>query len=166
MLTLTVMIACLDGLLGSIDHKGGNRIGEGPGLQRLTLYQEISLDHQCQDEYQFWHDLAHRLGIGQYFPWQDEEELNRWLLAPTGISLEDLSRHPEGFPYKPIQYCKWQHKQKKILTELDAWGLEARKAAGTGVIADLSGYSPGKTIAIRADIDALPLQDEVEQPYC
>jgi amidohydrolase len=55
--------------------------------------------------------------------------------------------------------------QKKIMAELSAMGLHPRMAAGTGVIAELQGSRSGKTIAIRADIDALPLQDECEQPY-
>lgn len=37
--------------------------------------------------------------------------------------------------------------------------------AGTGVLADLRGESPGPTIAIRADMDALPIQDDKDVPY-
>ncbi|HWR43773.1 amidohydrolase [Sporomusa sp.] len=55
--------------------------------------------------------------------------------------------------------------QKKILSELRSMGLELRQAAGTGVIAEIKGSRPGKTVAIRADIDALPIQDEIDQPY-
>lgn len=55
--------------------------------------------------------------------------------------------------------------QQKIIAELQAIGLVPRVAAETGVIADIQGAFPGKTIAIRADIDALNLQDENEQPY-
>jgi amidohydrolase len=55
--------------------------------------------------------------------------------------------------------------QSKIIAELTDIGLEARKAATTGVIADIQGGRPGKTIAIRADIDGLPIQDECGQPY-
>ena len=215
-------VACLDGLLGSLDHRGGNLLPESAGLSELTLYDEVPLRHlgpigadiypvlydfrqechtmtamdtimsgepyplramiitganpvmtnpnsrkvaralqqldllvvrdlfmtetaelahyflpaasflerselhvhalyqrinltrkllsfpQCQDEYQFWHDLAHRLGAGSYFPWEDETVLNRWLLEPTGISLETLQAHPEGYGYKPVRYGKWR----------------------------------------------------------
>ncbi|EAX48454.1 amidohydrolase [Thermosinus carboxydivorans Nor1] len=55
--------------------------------------------------------------------------------------------------------------QQKVMAELKAMGLEPRPAAGTGVIAEIKGGKPGKTVAIRADMDALPIQDEVEQPY-
>lgn len=55
--------------------------------------------------------------------------------------------------------------QKKIIAELEALGLQPRAAAGTGVIVEVQGALPGKTVAIRADIDALPVQDEIAQPY-
>lgn len=55
--------------------------------------------------------------------------------------------------------------QKTIIKELTAMGLVPQPAAGTGVIAEIQGAASGKIIALRADIDALPLQDEVDQPY-
>ncbi|MDF2501908.1 MAG: N-acetyldiaminopimelate deacetylase [Anaerosporomusa subterranea] len=55
--------------------------------------------------------------------------------------------------------------QRKIIEELRSLGLEPHKAAGTGVVADLRGALPGKLVALRADIDALPIQDEIDQPY-
>src|SRR5690625_7299596 len=36
---------------------------------------------------------------------------------------------------------------------------------GNGVVATLEGGKPGKTIALRADFDALPIQDEKDVPY-
>lgn len=39
------------------------------------------------------------------------------------------------------------------------------KVGGNGVIATLEGGKPGKTIALRADFDGLPIQDEKEVPY-
>ncbi len=55
--------------------------------------------------------------------------------------------------------------QKKILEELKAMGIKARAAGGTGVIADIPGAPGGKTVAMRADIDALPIEDECGKPY-
>lgn len=55
--------------------------------------------------------------------------------------------------------------QQFILAELRQLPeLTVRTAAGTGVIADLSTDPHGPWIALRADIDALPIQ-EVERPY-
>jgi anaerobic selenocysteine-containing dehydrogenase len=79
-------------------------------FQIVTLSRKLLSFPEVQDEYQFWHDLAHRLGAGGYFPWKDEQELTRWLLEPTGLTLEQLAAHPEGCPYKPIRYEKWRER--------------------------------------------------------
>ncbi|MHB8869666.1 MAG: molybdopterin-containing oxidoreductase family protein [Thermoleophilia bacterium] len=69
----------------------------------LSLTRQIHDFPDVQGEYQFWHDLGHRLGIGAYFPWEDETALNRWLLEPTGLTLEELEAHPEGITYSPLK---------------------------------------------------------------
>ncbi len=44
--------------------------------------------------------------------------------------------------------------------------LDLRLARGsTSVIADLRGASPGKTIVLRGDVDALPLQEDTDVPF-
>lgn len=40
-----------------------------------------------------------------------------------------------------------------------------KNVGGNGVIATLKGDLPGKTVALRADFDALPIQDEKDVPY-
>jgi len=47
-----------------------------------------------------------------------------------------------------------------------ALGLEVRTGVGgRGVVATLRGGLPGKTVALRADFDALPIDDEKDVPY-
>jgi len=71
-----------------------------PDAQRVGLSQKVLTMEGVWDEYTFWHDLAHRLGFGQtFFPWENETAVNRWLLEPTGITLEDLIACPEGVVY-------------------------------------------------------------------
>ena len=49
------------------------------------------------------------------------------------------------------------------LTQL---GIEHRKTEPTGVIANIKGGKPGKTVALRADMDALPVEElNTELPY-
>jgi amidohydrolase len=54
---------------------------------------------------------------------------------------------------------------RMIVGLLESWGIEARQIAGTGVIARLTGQLPGRTIALRADIDALSIQDAKNCSY-
>lgn len=74
----------------------------------------------------------------------------------------DLRRHFHAFPELGGEEIETQ---KKIIAELKDMGLTPRPIAGTGVIVDIEGGRQGKIVAIRADIDALPIQDELEQPY-
>lgn len=55
---------------------------------------------------------------------------------------------------------------KFIEEKLLAFGLEVKSnIGGNGLIGILTGHQPGKTIALRADFDALPINDEKEVPY-
>lgn len=55
--------------------------------------------------------------------------------------------------------------QEKIMKELDKLGIPYRKAGNTSIIAELEGGKPGKTIALRGDIDALPINEESGVDY-
>ena len=55
--------------------------------------------------------------------------------------------------------------QKFILNELEKLGIEAVKIADTGVMGIIRGGKPGKTVGFRADMDALPVQEETDLPY-
>jgi amidohydrolase len=64
----------------------------------------------------------------------------------------DLHRHPE-LPWEEFETTK------RIAAELDKIGVEYRLTQPTGVIAEIKGAKPGKTVALRADIDALPVTE-------
>ena len=71
----------------------------------------------------------------------------------------DFHRHPElSFE---------ERRTSEIIAErLKKTGLEVRTGiAKTGVVGILRGDKPGKTIAWRADIDALPLTEILEAPF-
>lgn len=52
-----------------------------------------------------------------------------------------------------------------ILQKLAEYGIEGKQVARTGIIATIEGCAPGKTVAIRADIDALPIEEKCDLPY-
>src|SRR4051794_35652440 len=70
-----------------------------------------------------------------------------------------LHAHPElGFE---------EHETAAYVAErLRSLGIETRTGVGrTGVVGVIRGGSPGKTVMLRADMDALPVQEEGDKPY-
>ena len=55
--------------------------------------------------------------------------------------------------------------QALILQKLNRLGIEAAPIADTGVLGLIRGGKPGKTVALRADMDALPVQEDINLPY-
>lgn len=69
-----------------------------------------------------------------------------------------LHRHPElGFEEK--------NTSDYIMERLAEYGISGKRVARTGVTADIVGASPGKTMAVRADMDALPISELSQVPY-
>ncbi len=71
----------------------------------------------------------------------------------------DLHRHPE----LGLEEHRTSARVRELLDEL---GIEHRDGlAGTGVLGLIPGRGGGGAVALRADLDALPLQDAKEVPY-
>lgn len=72
-------------------------------------------------------------------------------------------REMHQYPELSFQEIKTPRKIANYLSEL---GLEVRtEVGGRGVVATLNGEKPGRTVAIRADFDALPIQDDKDVSY-
>src|SRR5690606_23938649 len=70
-----------------------------------------------------------------------------------------LHRHPE-LSFEEKETSGW------IAARLEQMGLSVqRNIGGHGLIADIQGQFAGPVIALRADIDALPIQDEKDCDY-
>ncbi|MDA8234298.1 MAG: amidohydrolase [Clostridia bacterium] len=77
----------------------------------------------------------------------------------------------EGIKARVIEWRREIHRNPELGFEeektaalvagvLEGLGLEVTRVAGTGVVGLLRGAKPGKTIALRADMDALPIEEE------
>jgi amidohydrolase len=77
--------------------------------------------------------------------------------------LVTFRRDLHMYPELSFQEKETPRKVADFLTEL---GLEVRTdVGGRGVVGILEGGKPGKTVAFRADFDALPIQDEKRVNY-
>ncbi len=54
---------------------------------------------------------------------------------------------------------------KTIKSELEKMGLEAHEVKDGGVYADIHGQEGGKSVALRADMDGLPIMEGTELPF-
>lgn len=81
------------------------------------------------------------------------------LLAEMTAWRRDLHEHPE-LSNRETRTSKF------VAAELKKFGYEVRSGvAHTGVVGILKGGRPGPKLAIRADMDALPVTEEVELPF-
>ena len=71
----------------------------------------------------------------------------------------DFHRHPEiGFQ---------EHRTSdRVARLLESWGISVSTGiGGTGVVGVLEGRGPGRTIGLRADMDALPMEEQTNLPF-
>ncbi len=51
-------------------------------------------------DWKIWTELGRRMGYGQYFPWNSDEEVVDFFLKPSGLTRQQLEKeHPEGMFY-------------------------------------------------------------------
>jgi amidohydrolase len=80
--------------------------------------------------------------------------------APDVIAIRHhLHAHPE-LSYKEFETSAYVRKQ------LEAYGIPFNVMADTGVVGIIEGKNPAsRVVALRADMDALPIQEENQVPY-
>jgi anaerobic selenocysteine-containing dehydrogenase len=124
-------------------------------LHIYSHYQWVSMSRRILeipgvvDEYTFWRDLACRMGFGeQYFPWENEEEVNRWLLGPTGLTVDQLEKHPEGTEYRSVRFEKYR--QQPLATPSGKFEFTSSYLADLGRTA-LPVYEPPYYVRSRSE---------------
>lgn len=82
------------------------------------------------------------------------------------LSLEEelVALRRDFHQYPELGFEEWRTSQR-VADYLLACGLEPERRSTTGVVAELRGSMPGPTLLLRADMDALPVQEENDLPY-
>lgn len=101
------------------------------------------------------------------------------MVSTTSKSVDPAQVRTEIRALQP-QLVEWRRRihqrpelgfQEKLTAEfvaqkLSEWGIEHQTGvAETGIVATITGEQPGPVLGIRADLDALPIQEENQVPY-
>ena len=99
------------------------------------------------------------------------------LFLPAQTDYASIAESAEAIDEKVVEWRHHVHQYpelsnrefetgKYIAAHLEALGMEVRtNVAHTGVVGILKGGKPGKVVALRADIDALPVTERADIPY-
>ncbi|HEV2720343.1 MAG TPA: amidohydrolase [Thermoanaerobaculia bacterium] len=90
---------------------------------------------------------------------QHIDELAKQLEPSVIACRRDIHQHPE-------LGNRETRTSKLVVDKLKALGIDVRTpVAHTGVVGTLRGGKPGRTVALRADMDALPVTEQVDVPF-
>ena len=112
--------------------------------------------------------VSSQLLIGQVVPprdWLRRRSQRRWTRLAAAVEPELLQwrRHLHQNPElgnREVETAKY------IAERLKSFGLEPQTGvAKTGVVALLKGGRPGPVVALRADMDGLPVREETDVPF-
>lgn len=80
---------------------------------------------------------------------------------------EEIRQWRRQFHQYPELSFQEKNTTMQIAKELDAMGIPYKidEEKQTGLVAKIQGDHPGKTVALRADIDALPVQEQNDVPF-
>jgi amidohydrolase len=88
-----------------------------------------------------------------------------WMQRANALS-EEIIRWRRDFHQHPELAFKETRTAHIVAEELQAMGMEVQTGIGkTGVVGLLEGASDGPTVLVRADMDALPIQTELNTDY-
>jgi len=57
-----------------------------------------------------WSELGRKMGYGEHFPWNTDEEVAEHFFSTSGVTIKDLTEHPEGIYFSKKQYRLFEKK--------------------------------------------------------
>ena len=110
---------------------------------RLTLSQKaVEPPTEASSTFQFWRDLAHRMGLGEHFPWQTLEDMLDYRLSRSSRTFDDFQSStfleapaPSFRKYRQTGFATPSGKVELYSSILDELGFDPlpyyREAPGT-----------------------------------
>ena len=95
----------------------------------VSVQQKVTRIGECRSDYEILHDLAQRLGLGEYF-WDTEEECLDYILAPSGITFNEfkkigaLSGSKQYRSYESQGFATPSGKVELYSSQLKEWGFD------------------------------------------
>ena len=86
-----------------------HRVNVYQNLSCITLRRKVVQPVQGLPDQMIWVRLAHHMGFGEYFPWQDCEKGIDYLLQELGITYRDLISNGGIYEYEKRTYRKYEH---------------------------------------------------------
>ena len=68
--------------------------------------QKVATIGECRDDKQIMIDIAHRMGMGEHFPWRNVREYCDWVLKDSGITFDELKER--GIIMGEMRYRKYE----------------------------------------------------------
>lgn len=81
------------------------------------------------------------------------------------VPAADIIKWRRHFHANPELSFKEHNTAKFVAETLESFGLTPTHPTETSVVAVIEGKGPGKTVALRADMDALPLNEETDNEF-
>lgn len=91
--------------------------------------------------------------------------------VPAWLKPEVAALHPQVLAWRRDIHAHPELSNREVRTgalvaeALKGFGIEVRRVAGHGVVGVLKGGKPGPVVALRADLDALPITEAVDVPW-
>jgi len=88
------------------------------GMPYLMMRKKaIEPVHESRSEFSFWKGLAEKIGFGELFPWQTDEEVVELEMKSTGLSYKELKEEKiAGAYYREKKYGMDSYKDKGFST--------------------------------------------------
>jgi len=75
----------------------------------ITSQRAIQPKYERRTDYTFWHDLGHRLGQAEMWPWDNEEEAFYYMIYPLGYPVSSYDEFVETYRYHfpDVEYYRY-----------------------------------------------------------